>query len=88
MTKKDFNFWLGALVFFLIYTFLMAWMQKSDEEAARVEAFGEGLVKGMEIEASVNEGRNATKALQWWVGSDEIGVVRERLCHNYNVKGK
>lgn len=86
--KKDLNFWLGVLAFFLLYTFLLSWMQKSDEEAKEAEAFGNGIAQGIAMEVKLNKARSASNALEWWVGSDEIGAVRERLCRNYYPKVK
>lgn len=82
--KRNLEFWSGAFAFLIIYTLMLSYVQTKDMEAAEAESFGNGLAQGVAIEQNINKARNQNTALQWWVGSNEMEEVRNRLCQNYN----
>lgn len=77
------KFWSLFAAFMIGYTVLIGIVQEADEEAARVEAYANGVAYGVDQEAKLNEKRAARNALQWWVGSDQLDDIRDRLCYNY-----
>ncbi len=46
------------------------------------EAYQEGVVAGVNLAKDTLKSDQVELALKWWVGSDEMETVRQRMCSN------
>ena len=55
------------------------------------EAYQEGVVAGVKLAKDTLKSDQVELALKWWVGSDDMETVRQRMCanvHNNSFKPK